>query len=169
MESMMDYIEILEELVEHSRSVPFSSKISVERDKLFEIINDMRMNIPNEVRQAQRIIEDHDKIITEAKSKANAIIKEATMQAHDLVDDHEIYKMAMEESQALMEDTKKNVREMRLNSMEYAEDILLTAENTVRDALANIDRVYRDLDEEFVKTINVIYSNRQELRGNKAQ
>ncbi|MCL2699584.1 MAG: ATPase [Defluviitaleaceae bacterium] len=167
MESIMDYLEVLEELVETSRNVPFSTRISVDRDKLFELINEMRMNIPNEIRQAQRIIEDHDKIITEARSKAAALIKDATMQAHDLVDDHEVYKMAVEQSQELMEETKKNAKEMRLNAMDYADEILLQTENSMRDALASIDMVYRELDAEFVKTVNVIYSNRQELRGSK--
>jgi len=167
MESIMDYLEMLEELVENSRTVPFSSKISLDREKIFDIINEMRMNIPNEVRQAQRIIEDHDKIIGEAKSKAAAIMKEASMQAHDLADEHEVYKMAMEQAQELMEETKKNAREMRLNSMDYADEILLQTENAVRDALSNLDRFYREIEDEFIQTVNVLYSNRQELRGNK--
>jgi len=167
MESIMDYLDMLEDLVENSKNVPFSSKISLEKEKLFDIINEMRMNIPNEVRQAQRIIEDHDKIIGDAKSKAAVIIKEASMQAHDLADDHEVYKMAVEQSQQLMEETKKNAREMRLNSMDYADEILLKTENAVRDALANLDKFYREIEDEFIQTVNVLYSNRQELRGNK--
>ena len=167
MESIMDYLDMLEDLVETSRNVPFSTKISIERDKLFDIINEMRMNIPNEVRQAQRIIEDHDKIIGDAKSKAAVIIKEATMQAQDLADEHEVYKMAMEQAQELMEETKKNAREMRLNSMDYADDILLQTENAVRDALSSLDKLYREIEDEFVQTVNVLYSNRQELRGSK--
>lgn len=167
MESIMDYLDMLEDVLDNSKNVPFSTKVSVEKEKLFDIINEMRMNIPNEVRQAQRIIEDHDKIINEAKNKASAIIKEASIQAHDLADEHEIYKLAMEQAQELMEDAKKNSREMRLNSMDYADEILLQTETSIREALSSLDKYYREIEDDFIKTINILYSNRQELRGNK--
>jgi len=73
----------------------------------------------------------------------------------------------MEQAQELMEETKKSAREMRLNSMDYADEILLQTENAVRDALSNLDKFYREIEDEFIQTVNVLYNNRQELRGNK--
>ena len=75
--ALIDYLDMLEDKIESARALPFSNKISIEKESLLDIISEMRMNIPNEIRQAQRIIFDHDNILKDAKEQAVRIISEA--------------------------------------------------------------------------------------------
>ncbi|MDR1065946.1 MAG: ATPase [Clostridiales bacterium] len=167
MDSLLDYLDMLEELLENSKSAPFSSKISVDKEQIFDILGEIRMNLPVEMRQAQRIIEDHDKIIAEAKSKADDIIKESAVIAQEKADEHEVYKIAVEQSREVVDEAKKTSRDMRMSAVEYADEILSKTENAVRDAMENLVRHSREIEDSFSETIDVLYSNRQELRGNK--
>lgn len=168
MESILDYLDMLEDLLESSKSAPFSNKISIDKEQIYDIMSEMRMNLPVEMRQAQRIIEDHDKIIAEAKSKAAHIIKEAEVHAQELADEHEVYKIAVEQAKSLMDETKKSARDMRLSAIDYADEILSKTENAIRESMSSLNIQYRTVEDSFTETIEVLYSNRQELRGNKS-
>jgi len=165
MESLIDYLDMLEDLIEGSKTMPFSNKVSLDKEQMFDIIADMRLNLPNEIRQAQKIIDDHDRIINDAKSKASQIVSEAEHRAQEMADEHEIYKLAVEQSRELMDETKKSARDMRLSSIDYADDILLKTENAIRESMNSMNLQYRAIEDSFSETIEVLYSNRQELRG----
>ncbi|MDR1643382.1 MAG: ATPase [Clostridiales bacterium] len=167
MESILEYLEMLEDFIENSRPIPFSSKVSVDREKIYDIIREIRLNLPNEIRQAQRIIEEHDKIINDAKIKASGVIKEAEGTAKMMTNSHEIFKRATEQAERAVEETKKSARDMRLNAMDYADEILAKTEKTIQEAMTNIDQQHQLLADYFTTTMDVLYSNRQELRNGK--
>ncbi len=168
MESIFDYLDRLEDIIENTKPLPFSNKVSIDKERIYDIISDMRMNMPTEILQAQKITQDHFKIIDEAKEKASAYIREASLQAKDLVDEQEVYKNAVDEADELLEEAKQSAREMRLGSLDYAEEVMAKTEKAVRDALTDLDEHYRRVQEYFVETINELYETRQALRGNKS-
>lgn len=165
MDSMLDYLDMLEDLIEGGKAMPFSSKVSLDKDQIFDLLADMRLNLPNEIRQAQKIIDDHDRIINDSKSKATAIIREAEERAQEMVYEHEIYKRAEEEARDLIEETRRSVREMRSSTMEYADEILSGTEEHIREAMANMNLLNRAIEDSLGQTIELLYNNRQELRG----
>ncbi|MCL2398890.1 MAG: ATPase [Defluviitaleaceae bacterium] len=165
MDSLLDYLDQIEDILDASKSVPFSNKISVEKERVYDVMNEIRLNLPNEIRTAQRIIEDHDKIMADARSKAASILKEAEEEAKLLTNDHEIFRRAAEQATETIEETKKNARDMRLNAMDYADEILEKTENMVKEAMENIDEQFKLVNNYFTQTIDVLYENRQSLRG----
>ena len=168
MDSLLDYLDILEDLVDSSgKTYPFSNKVSVEKERVFDIIRDIRLNLPNEIRQAQRIIEEHEKILNDAKIRAGTILNDAENNARIMTSSHEIHKEASEQASSMLEEARQNSRDMRINAMEYADDMLAKAEGMIREAMINIEQQFRIVDDYFAQTINIIYQNRQELRGIK--
>jgi vacuolar-type H+-ATPase subunit H len=167
MESLLDYLDMLEDLLDSSRSVPFSNKLSVDKEKVFDIIRDIRLNLPNEMRQAQRVVEEHDKILSDAKLKSAAIIKEAESTAKNLTNNHEIYKRATEQATEVVEETNKKARDMRLNAMDYADEILAKTEQIVKEAQDNMVELYKGINDHFKQTNEILHSNREELHGVK--
>jgi vacuolar-type H+-ATPase subunit H len=167
MESLLDYLDMLEDLLDSSRAIPFSSKVSVDREKIFDIIRDIRLNLPNEIRQAQRIIEEHDKVISDAKIKAAAIIKEADGTAKMMTNNHEIFKRATEQAERVIEETKRNARDMRLNAMDYADEILAKTEKIIQESMTSIEQQHQMMADHLTQTTDILYSNRQELKGGK--
>lgn len=167
MESLLDYLDILEDLLDSSKAVPFSKNIAVDKQRIYEIVNEIRLNIPSEIRQAQKIIEDHDRIVINAKSKASGLIKETENTAQLMTNSHEIYKRAMEQASEVMDEAKKNARDVRLNAMDYADELLSKTEAIIREAMNNLNEQHRVMDDYFSQTVDVLYQNRLELRGDK--
>jgi len=167
MESLSDYLDAIEDILDGSKAVPFSNKVSVEKDRIFDIIGEIRLNLPSEIRHAQRIIDDHDKIINDAKNKAQNILKEAEAEAVSLTNNHEIFKRANEQATEYLEETKKNARDMRLGAVDYTDDILDKSENMIRETMQNMEQQYKYMAEYFNQTMDVLYENRQQLRGSQ--
>jgi len=164
MESLLDYLDQIEDILDASKSIPFTNKISIEKDRIYDVMNEIRLNLPTELRHAQRIIEDHDKIVAEARTKAASLLKEAEDEAKLLTEEHEIYRRANESATDLLEESKKSARELRLNAMYYADEILEKTENMVQETMDNLAEQSRQVNNYFAQTINVLYENRQSLR-----
>lgn len=165
MDSLLDYLDQIEDILDASKSVPFSNKVSVEKERIYDVMNEIRLNLPTEIRSAQRIIEDHERIMTEARAKASNIIKEAEEEARLLTNDHEIYRRASEQATELLEESKKSAKDLRLNAMDYADEILERTEVMVREAMDNIAEQSKLTNNYFAQTVDVLYQNRQSLRG----
>ena len=177
MDRLLDYLDMIEDILEGSNKVvPFSTKISVEKDRIIDIISDIRLNLPTEIRKAERIIEEYDKVLREAESKAAAILREAAEDAKMLTNNHEIYRRAAEQATEIQEEAKQTARDIRLNAMDYADEILEKVEKKVletRDnvgqqnkiAIENIEQQSEMATDYFSQIIDVLYENRQQLRG----
>ena len=165
MDSLLDYLDQIEDILDASKSVPFSNKVSVEKERIYEVMNEIRLNLPAEIRHAQRIIEDHDKIISDARAKGAVVIKEAEEEAKLLTNEHEIFRRANEQATDAIEESKKNARELRLNAMDYADEVLEKTENMIKETMDNIDEQFRMVNSYLAQTVDVLYENRQSLRG----
>ena len=170
METILDFLDEMEEILDASRPVPFSNKVSVDRERLFDIIERIRLNLPTEIEKAQKIVYDYERIIGDARSKSEIIMDEARTEAANRADDHEVYKIAEQKAEEIIEKSKKEANEVRQNVMEYADEILAKAEATVREVMSSVNQGTRAIDDLFNNTLDIIYDNRQELReprGNK--
>ena len=166
MDKIYDLLDELEDLLDSCKNVPFSNRVSVNKEEVFEIISEIRMNIPNEVKQAQRIDDNCDKIINDANNKAKDIIRQAEEKCEKLISDHEITKSAREEAVSISEEAKATAREMRLAAVEYTDNILAKTEQAMRETLDEFLKQTRITEDYIEREINIIYNNRQELRGN---
>jgi len=165
MDALLDYLDDIEDLLEKSRGVPLTGKISVEKDKLLDIVNEIRLSLPDDMRIAQRILADHDKILEDAKHRAGNMLEDAKMESKSMTNNHEIFRRASEQAADHMEETKRSAREIRLNAMDYADEILEKAENQIRQTMDNMDQQHRRVMEYYEGIMDIIYENRQQLRG----
>jgi vacuolar-type H+-ATPase subunit H len=129
------------------------------------IVEDMQKDLPAEILHAKRIISDSDKIVGDSRSKASMIIANANEQIAKLTDEHEITKRANEQAQGIIDEGKRGVREMRINAIEYTDEILEKSESTLREAIDMLSKRYNSVIAEFSETADLLYNNRQELRG----
>ncbi|AEY66397.1 MULTISPECIES: ATPase [Eubacteriales] len=142
---ILTILETLEELVEKSPSVPFSGKCLLDREEILEIIKEMRLKLPDDIKQAKWVKEERQRILLEAQREANNIMKDAENKIASLVDEHEITKKAYEQSNEIIAAAQKNAREVRLGAREYADGVL----NKVEDILSEAAEVIRTNREEL--------------------
>jgi len=131
---ILTILETLEDLVERSASVPFSGKCLIDREEVLEIIKEMRLKLPDDIKQAKWIKEERQRILLEAQKEANNILKDAESKIASLVDEHEITKKAYEQANDIIASAQKNAREIRLGAREYADSVLNKVEEILTDA-----------------------------------
>jgi len=176
MDPIENYLIQMEDILEESKAMPFSGKVAVDKEALYEIIDEIRLHLPDELKEAQKVFDNRDKYIKDAEKRSLSIIDSARNEAEDILKDadakvtrmvseHEIYKKASQEAEALLEDAKADARNVRLNAMDYADEILAKTEQAVRVTADNISRHLSTSNNYFEQVLDTLYSNRQELRS----
>ena len=165
MDALLDYLDDIEEVLETSKKIPFGNKISVEKERILDIINDIRLNLPDDIRLAQRIMGDHDRIVADAQRKAQDILDQAESEAKLRASNHEIFRRASDQAAEIMEAAKKESRDLKMNATDYADERLGEVEGQLKELMANMDAQNRKVLEYYGNMIDVIFENRQQLRG----
>ena len=166
-DTVLKLLEELEQVVDEGRSSPFSNKVQVDKDEIFEIIDEIKMKLPNEIKQSKWVIEERNKILVDAQKEADELLKEAEVRLSKLVEEHAVTQKAYEQAAEIMDAAKKSAKEMRLGAIDYADDVMGVAEQRLREMQDSIEQENRKLIEFYKENINVIFDNRQELRGIK--
>jgi vacuolar-type H+-ATPase subunit H len=139
-------LETLEDVIERSVNVPFSGRCMIDKEEVLEIIKEIRLKLPDDIKQAKWVKEERQKILLEAQKEANNIIKDAENKIASLIDEHEITKKAYDQANEIVANAQKNARDIRLGTREYADGILNKVESILKEAF------------------EVIESNREELK-----
>mgnify|MGYP000933229917 FL=1 len=139
---MLSILETLEDLVEKSIGVPLSCKCLVDKDEILEIVKELRLKLPDDIKQAKWVKEERQRILMDAQKEASTMIKDAEKNIASLVDEHEITKKAYEQANEIVAAAQKNAREIRLGTKEYANSILNKVEEILTDTIEviKIDR-----------------------------
>ena len=139
-------LDRLEALLVESRQLPFMSGVLVDRDRCFDIINQMRISIPEEVKKAKRMQQERERIIAHANEEAERIIALARAEAAALVDEHAIAEQATQASESALQEAEQEARHVRLGAEDYAltvlkqlEDHLVQQLTTVRNGISTLD------------------------------
>lgn len=144
---LLELLEQIEDLVESGMNIPLSGgKCIVDRESVLDMVQDIRLKLPDDIKMAKRITEEKQRVLTEAQQEAENIINNAESRIAALVDENEITKKAYEQAEVIISNAKKNAREIRLGTREYADGILNKVEEILED------------------TLDVIKVNRQELK-----
>jgi len=168
----------IEDILEESKAVPFSGKIAVDKDAIYDIIDEIRLHMPDALKEAQKVNDNREKYIKDAEKRSASIVDSATKEAEDIlkdadakaarmINDHEIYRRAAAEAEELLEESKLDARNIRLNAMDYADEILAKTEQAVRVTSDNLVRHMTTTSNYFEQVLDTLYSNRQELRGDE--
>lgn len=153
-------LESIEDLLENSRTLPFSSKSIVDKDEVLDIIKDIRLKLPDELKQAKWVKEERTRIIQEAKKEGEDIVKEAENRIIAMIDEHEITRKAYDEKQKIIEGANEMAREMSEGTKEYADNILGEIEETILTLKNNMEAAQATIN----SAVNTIKNNRKELK-----
>ena len=169
-------IDELEEYIESCKpKFMSSSEIIVNKEEIDELLRDLRMKTPDEIRRYQKIISNKEAILNDARAKAQALIDEATVHTNELISEHEIMQQAYEQAngivaqaagqaQEILDKATMEANELRMQAAKYTEDRLAELESIVASAIqsssANYDRLIGSLGQYRV----LIQSNLRALR-----
>lgn len=143
--NVMALLEALADELSRGAPVPLTSKRMVDADKCLDIISELRVNLPDDVRDAAVIMQKRDSILDDADAQAADIIEEAERRFEQLVSQHAITREAEMRAQEILAMAKKEAKEMHAASVIYAEDLFAEMERRVQDMLADVRKNRQDL------------------------
>ena len=138
-------LESLEDLVENSKKVPLSDKCIVEQSEVLELIKEIRLKLPDELKQAKWVKEERQRILLEAQKEADGVVKEAENRIISMIDEHEITKKAYEQKNEIMSVANENARQITQGAREYADGILKSLSGSLESVLKEIDQNRKEL------------------------
>ena len=138
-------LETLEEMLENSKTVPFSGKAIIEKEEMLDIIKEIRIKLPDELKQAKWVKEERQRILVEAQKEAEDIVKEAENRIISMIDEHEITRKAYEQKAQIIETANEMSREISKGTKDYADNLLGNIEVVLGDALKMIQNNRREL------------------------
>ena len=124
---MDDVLGMLYELrrrINDGFTVPISGKVMIEKDELLSVIDEIEEILPQEVKKANCIINERQRILIDAQREGENIIKEAEDRINKMVNESEISRRAYKKADEIVSNAKKNAREIRIGANEYAEETL---------------------------------------------
>lgn len=169
-------IDELDVYIESCKFQPFTSnaKIIVDKERIDDLIRNLRMKTPKEIRDYQKIINNREAILNEARVKAEDLIKRATVQTNELVNEHEIMQqayaqanevidIASQKAQGALDEAVMEANRMKSGAVQYTDQLLADLENIVTQMISMTTAHY----ESFINNMNgyaeMIRANRAEL------
>ena len=153
-------LESIEELLENSKTLPITKKSLVDKEEVLDIIKEIRLKLPDELKQAKWVKEERNRIIQEAKKEGEDIVKEAENRIIAMIDEHEITKKAYDEKDKILEQANTMAKEMSDGTKEYADNVLAGLEDDIMELKVKIDEAQATLND----AVSTIKNNRKELK-----
>ena len=133
-------IDKLDDLVHNAKQVPLTDQVRVDKEEIYDILDQMRATIPEEIKQARWIVKERQEMLAEAKREAERIVKEARERQSQLVSQQEVTRQAERAAEEIIEDARAREREIRLGAEDYADEILNTLEVNLSKFIAAVQR-----------------------------
>lgn len=143
-----EILDMMDDLIDRAWNLPLTGGRSVvDVEKVREMIDDIRLNLPSEIKQAKNIVADRNDILAVARREAETLVRKAEERARVLVSQEEILREAQAKSAEMLSQAQQRSREMKQAAQEFS------------------DRVLREAEEVMIKSVTEIKSTRQALRS----
>lgn len=137
--SIEEILDQLDELIDRAWSLPLTGgRCVVDADKVRELLDDVRLNMPTEIRQAQSVVADRTEIINNAKKEAETIIARAEKRAAALVEEEEIVRQSRTKAAEIAQQAQQQSREMRQSAKEFVDNILKNTEESLAASMNEV-------------------------------
>lgn len=174
-EEMISEIEIF---IDNCKYQPLSStKISVPKDDLEQMLNELKLKLPNEIERCKKIMRNKEAILADARTRADSIITESVAEANRLVDQsqivelaniraNEILDMARSQADQIVNEANAEANEIRLGSLYYTQDKLTEVSSYINATLEAEKANYGNLIQSLQSNLDVVINNMSEINGN---
>src|SRR5215213_6845316 len=136
-------IDKLDDLVHNAKAVPLTDQVRIDREEIYDILDQMRATIPEEIKQARWIVKERQEMLAEAEREQ--AVRDASQT--------EIVKLAERQAQEIIDESRRTARETRLEMEDWADGILATLETNLDKFLTAVRRGRERLHERSQETV----------------
>ncbi len=171
--------QLIDEIEEYIDSCKFqalsNTKIVVNKEEIEELLRELRVKTPDEIKRYQKIISNKEAILNDAREKAEALINEATVHTNELINEHEIMQqayaqaneivtLASNQAQDIVDSATEEANNLRASAMQYTDDLLAHVEEILVHSINTTGARYDELLKSLNECYDIVQANRAELR-----
>jgi hypothetical protein len=138
-------LDRLEEVLASGSRLPFSSRTMIDEQECLDIPDQIRVALPEEIKQARRINSEHDAIVAEGEARAQQIIREAEERAAEKVEEHALVRAAQARAEQVEAEAQAHSEEMRREAEDWAFETLAELESNLEQLLVTVRKGARAL------------------------
>jgi cell division septum initiation protein DivIVA len=165
----------IEEYIDSCKYQPLSNtKIVVNKEEIEELLAELRLKTPDEIKKYQKIIANKEAILNDAKDKADTIIGQANAMTAELISEHEIMQQAyvqaneivqkaLNQAQDILDKATYDANEIRMGAIKYTDDILFNLQTLLSNTMDSFGMRYENLIKSLETSLKVVTTNREEL------
>lgn len=165
----------IEEYIDSCKAQPLSKgNIIVDKEEIMELLTELRLKTPEEIKRYQKIIVNKDAILADAQAKADEILAQAQIQTNELVSEHqimqqayaqanEVVSIATNQAQEILDKATEDADNIRTAAIEYTDNLLGNLENIVIHAIDTSKAKYDGLLSSLQNCYDIVKANRNEL------
>ncbi len=148
---ILHLIDRLEEILNESRPLPFTHNVVVDEDKILDLIDQMRVAIPEEVKKAQQLLAQRDRLLAQAQEEANRTLAIAREKSEQLVERDAVVQAAHARAEQIIAQGRAEIENTRRDADEYALDTLTRLEMELDRAMTQVRNGIRTLQNDLQK------------------
>ena len=133
---ILQLIDRLEELFNDGKPIPFTHNVSVDEDRMLDIIDQMRIAIPEEVKKAQQLLGRRDRVLAQAQEEANRTLELARQKSEQLASKETVVQEAQRRAEQIVSQARADAEAVRADADDYAMNSL-TQLNDELDRITN--------------------------------
>ena len=168
-------IEEIEDYIDGCKYQPLSKiNIIVNKEEIDDLLRELRLRTPEEIKQYQKIISQREEILAKARERAAKLIDDATAQTNQLINEHEIMQqayaqanevvtLASEQAQQILDNAAIEAKGVRDAAMQYLDDMLEHLDTLMTHSMNTTSAYYEEFMKSMASYHNVVASNRAEL------
>jgi vacuolar-type H+-ATPase subunit H len=135
---ILHLVDRLEELFNNSRAIPLTHNVIVDEDKFLDIIDQMRISVPEEVKKAQEVFTKKDRVMAQAQEEANRTLQLARDKADELVDRETLVSDAKRRAEQILEQARVEADNIKEGADRYAQESLQNLEHAMEQLLTQV-------------------------------
>ncbi|HVA23741.1 MAG TPA: ATPase [Chloroflexota bacterium] len=136
-------VDRIEAILHSGQKMPFSSKVVVDEHEAMDVLDQMRVVIPEEIKTARRLNQDRERIIQQAEAEGERILKQAEERAEAMIQEHDVFQEVQRRAEEVLARADGQAEEIRSGADQYALEVLRALEAHMKKT---IDTVHRGID-----------------------
>jgi cell division septum initiation protein DivIVA len=133
-------IDRLEYVIAHSRQIPLTRTVVVDQEAVLACIDDLRLSLPDEIKQARWTLQEQQRLLSEAQAEAARTVSKAGERAQTMIGQHDLVKRAEKQAEALLREASVKAEETRRAADRYASDVMQSLEAQLLRTVATVKK-----------------------------
>lgn len=146
---ILHLVDRLEELFNESRPIPFTNNVVVDEDRMLDLIDQMRVAIPDEVKNAQKLLSERDRTLAQAQEEAKRTVQQAREKSENLIERDSIVEAAQTRADQILEQARLDAEATRKEADEYVLESLTNLELELERLLNQVRNGIRTLQHQY--------------------